>query len=105
MGATDTLRVELRPDGDGTALTLVDTFGELGKAARDGAGWHECLGRGSRQPGRRASTSRGWGEAWKEIHPLYVERFGPEASTIGPPEGWDALPACTDVPGAVSRLR
>ena len=24
-------------------LTLADTLGQLGKAARDGAGWRECL--------------------------------------------------------------
>src|SRR5262245_29566779 len=29
---TDLLRIELAPDGDGTVLTLRDTFGELGKA-------------------------------------------------------------------------
>src|SRR6202011_971472 len=39
---TDRLRIELRPDGDGTLLTLTDTFTELGKAARDAAGWHVC---------------------------------------------------------------
>ena len=42
---TDRLRIELRADGAGTLLTLTDTFDELGKAARDGAGWHECLDR------------------------------------------------------------
>ncbi len=26
-------------------------------------------------------------ERWREVHPRYVERFGPEASTNGPPEG------------------
>ena len=34
----DRLRIELRADGAGTLLTLTDTFDELGKAARDGAG-------------------------------------------------------------------
>lgn len=34
-----------------------------GKAARDGAGWHTCL------------------------DPGYVERFGPEGATVGPPDG------------------
>ena len=42
---TDRLRIELRADSAGTLLTLTDTFDELGKAARDGAGWHECLDR------------------------------------------------------------
>src|SRR5207248_450061 len=45
LWGTDELRIEVQPDGDGTLLTFVDTFDELGKAARDGAGWHECLDR------------------------------------------------------------
>ena len=82
---TDTLRIELEPDGDGTRLTLTDTFDELGKAARDAAGWHECLV-------RLAATLAGsappdWGSVWSDVHPRYVERLGPAASTIGPPEG------------------
>jgi hypothetical protein len=24
---------------------------------------------------------------WKDVHPEYVESFGAEAATIGPPEG------------------
>lgn len=81
----DRLRIELHPEGTGTVLTLTDAFGELGKAARDGAGWHECLDRlvcsldGTEPPE--------WGEAWREVHPLYVERLGPEAATVGPPAG------------------
>ena len=39
----DTLRFELTPADSGTVLVLADTLGQLGKAARDGAGWHECL--------------------------------------------------------------
>ena len=87
-GPTNKLRVEVQPDGDGTVLTLVETLGELGEAARDGAGWHECLVRleADLDGGRDLP---GWGEVWKEVHPTYVEHFGPEAATIGPPEGWD----------------
>ena len=32
-----------RPDGDGCVLTLINRFDEIGKAARDAAGWHACL--------------------------------------------------------------
>src|SRR6266542_3484425 len=40
----DTLRFEVQPDGTtGSVLTFVNTFGELGRAARDAAGWHACL--------------------------------------------------------------
>jgi uncharacterized protein YndB with AHSA1/START domain len=84
---TDLLRIELVPDGAGTVLTLTDIFDDLGKAARDAAGWHECLERlvadldGTPLPAL--------GEPWKKIHPVYVGVLGPEASTIGPPPGWD----------------
>jgi uncharacterized protein YndB with AHSA1/START domain len=83
MWGTDHLRIELHPEGDGTRFVLVDTFGELGKAARDGAGWHECVARlacalDGETPGQ-------WDDEWRAVHTLYVERFGPAAATIGPP--------------------
>ena len=28
-------------------------------------------------------------EQWTAVHRDYVRKFGPEAATIGPPEGWD----------------
>jgi uncharacterized protein YndB with AHSA1/START domain len=83
----DTLRIELQPDGAGTLLTLSDTFGELGKAARDAAGWHECLDRLVCELDESAPPA--WGERWRDVHPMYVERLGPEAATIGPPAGWE----------------
>ncbi|MEA2305995.1 MAG: hypothetical protein QOH43_3275 [Solirubrobacteraceae bacterium] len=85
---TDIVRLELRPTATGTQLTLLDTLDERGKAARDGAGWHVCLDnleadlRGEPDPGEHAP-------GWSEVHPRYVERFGPEAATIGPPEGFE----------------
>jgi uncharacterized protein YndB with AHSA1/START domain len=80
----DVLRFELRAEGDGTVLTLTDTLEELGKAARDGAGWHACLDTlafhlDGRQP-PWSSEAR-----WSAVHDGYVEAFGPEAATIGPP--------------------
>lgn len=84
----DVLRFELQPDGEGTALTLRDSFEEHGKAARDAAGWHECLDLLELE---LAGEQRPWelGTVWKKVHPEYVEALGPEAATIGPPEGWD----------------
>ena len=70
LWGVDQLRIELQPYGNGTRLTLAHTFTELGKAARDAAGWHECLDRllasmnGDDAPGvgrglpRRASVVR-----------------------------------------------
>jgi uncharacterized protein YndB with AHSA1/START domain len=83
-GGGETLRFELRPDGDGTVLTFVDTFDELGKAARDAAGWHACLDAlASHLDGRPAPAEPS--ERWQELHAAYVEQFGPAAATIGPP--------------------
>jgi len=90
---TDLLRIELRADGAGTVLTLTDTFGELGKAARDGAGWHECLERLAADLDGR--PPRPWGDRWREVHPRYVTHLGPDASVIGPPPGTEP-PATTD---------
>ena|SRR5258708_5858612 len=89
MWGPDRLRFELWPADDGTVLSLVDSLEALGKAARDAAGWHQCLEAleqdlaGAPLP-RPFATTR-----WKELHPVYVDTFGPSASTIGPPEGWD----------------
>ena len=82
----DVLRLELSREGDSTVLTLLDTLEDRGKGARDGAGWHVCLDNlvqhltGQRTEDTESST------AWRAVHPSYVERFGPEAATIGPPE-------------------
>ena len=80
---TDILRFELRPDDGGTVLEFTDTFDDVGKAARDGAGWHACLDlleyelSGKKPPWTSA-------DRWRQVHHVYVERLGPEASTIGP---------------------
>jgi uncharacterized protein YndB with AHSA1/START domain len=85
-GDDETLRFELRPDGEGTLLTFTDAFDQLGKAARDAAGWHVCLDAlAAHLDGRPLPESSR--ELWKRVHPTYVERFGPEASAIGPPTG------------------
>jgi uncharacterized protein YndB with AHSA1/START domain len=81
---TDELRLELQPHGAGCTLTLLDTFDELGQAARDAAGWHVCLDLlAAHLDGTDSSTK------WIEVQPRYVVAFGPEASTIGPPPGYE----------------
>jgi uncharacterized protein YndB with AHSA1/START domain len=85
---TDILRLELRPAAEGTKLTLLDTLDERGKAARDGAGWHVCLDWLADHL-RGEPTDRGSTQGWKAVHPHYVESFGAEATTIGPPEGFE----------------
>ena len=81
----DVVRVEVEPAGDAASiLVLTHTFAELGKAARDGAGWHACLDSlGHALAGETAPG--GPGERWREVRADYVERFGPAASTVGPP--------------------
>jgi len=79
---TNTIRLEIEPHADGCTLTLIDTIEELGKAARDGAGWHVCLDRLDGSAPSWTTSTR-----WREIHPGYVESFGPQAATIGPPDG------------------
>jgi uncharacterized protein YndB with AHSA1/START domain len=84
----ETLRFELAPDGDGTLLRLSASFDELGKAARDAAGWHSCLDLlGCDLAGQAPPWQAG--ERWGVVHPGYVARFGPEASAIGPPQEWE----------------
>jgi uncharacterized protein YndB with AHSA1/START domain len=80
----ETLRFEIRPDGTGAVLTFLDTFDELGKAARDAAGWHACLDVLTYELDGETPP---WepGAHWNELHDGYVERLGPAASEIGPP--------------------
>jgi uncharacterized protein YndB with AHSA1/START domain len=84
----DIVRLELRPSGDGTTLTLLTTLEERGKAARDGAGWHLCLdGLAARLRGEpHAGESK---DIWRALNTEYVASFGAEAATIGPPEGFE----------------
>ncbi|HEY5023345.1 MAG TPA: SRPBCC family protein [Acidimicrobiales bacterium] len=80
----EVLRFDVESDGAGTVLTLTVTFDEIGKGARDGAGWHACLDLlGYAVDGGEAPWSSA--DRWTQVHPTYVGRFGPEASTIGPP--------------------
>jgi uncharacterized protein YndB with AHSA1/START domain len=80
----DTLRLELYPTTGGTLLVLLDTLEELGKAARDGAGWHTCLdGLAALLDHKNHSHARA---RWSEVHAVYAADFGPDATTIGPPE-------------------
>ena len=87
----DTLRIELEPITSGTRLTFLDVFDDLGKAARDGAGWHASLDilafelSGEPQPWTD-EEGRALEDRWRILNPLYVKAFGPEASTQGPPD-------------------
>jgi len=89
----DVLRFELTEIPAGTALTMTVELSELGRAARDTAGWHECLDKLAKEFGESDAAT------WADLHPIYVARFGPEASTIGPPQEYletHAPPAASD---------
>jgi uncharacterized protein YndB with AHSA1/START domain len=81
----ETLRFDVTPDGDGSVLTFVNRFDDQGKAARDGAGWHVCL---DQLFYHLAGEEPPWDpdKQWQPVHAAYVERLGPEAATIGPPD-------------------
>jgi uncharacterized protein YndB with AHSA1/START domain len=85
---TDIVRLELRPVGETTELTLLDTLDERGKAARDGAGWHGCLDALEADLNDDENSREAMG-SWRELQAQYAERFGPEAATIGPPQGME----------------
>jgi uncharacterized protein YndB with AHSA1/START domain len=85
----DILRFELHQESDTeTRLDLIVSFSEFGKASRDGAGWHVCLDRLICAVDGVEPT---WSvpERWREVHGIYVEQLGPDASVLGPPEAWD----------------
>jgi DNA-binding transcriptional ArsR family regulator/uncharacterized protein YndB with AHSA1/START domain len=84
---TDLLRFELQPADSDCILTLLDTLDERGKASRDTAGWHVCLDMLELHLSGR-SPAEGAEAAWQELLTAYQEKFGPEASTIGPPADW-----------------
>jgi uncharacterized protein YndB with AHSA1/START domain len=86
----DTLRFELSAETGGTRLQLTVTFVELGKVARDGAGWHACLDRLVHLVDGTDVSWEGEGR-WRDVHPVYVERFGPELSALGPPEEYERV--------------
>ncbi|MGH2909561.1 MAG: SRPBCC family protein, partial [Solirubrobacteraceae bacterium] len=86
----DRLRFALAPDGDGTMMTFTVVLEELGKATRDGAGWHQSL-EGLKRVLAGAPARPGTHDAaeWRSLRDAYAERFGPEASVLGPPQEWE----------------
>jgi uncharacterized protein YndB with AHSA1/START domain len=74
-GPDEILRFELHPEGDGTRLVLVDEV-QAGWAARNAAGWDDCL---DRLTGQAADP-----QAWPRRFAAYAAAFEP---VIGPQEG------------------
>jgi uncharacterized protein YndB with AHSA1/START domain len=85
----DHLRWEVREHEDGSLLTLVHSFDDHFKAARDAAGWHVCLDALSESlDGMPAATARETREhGWRELNSAYEKRFGiPHDRATPPPE-------------------
>ena len=74
-GEDETLRFELQPEGEGTRLVLIDQL-QASSAARNAAGWEDCLDRLAGLPGEK--------DAWPRRFAAYSAAFEPE---IGPQEG------------------
>jgi uncharacterized protein YndB with AHSA1/START domain len=85
MWGEDQIRIELAAVATGTQLTLYDTLDQNGKASRDAAGWHVCLD----ELAASLAGADGSGSDWRPLNERYSDVFGPEASTIGPPEGFE----------------
>jgi uncharacterized protein YndB with AHSA1/START domain len=72
----DTLRFELRPEGDGCVLVFSHEFADRAKAARDAAGWETCFVRfDAWLAGEPLSEGLSLG-SWPEIHERYAQQFG-----------------------------
>ncbi len=94
------LRFELKADSQGTVLMFSASFAEIGRAARDAAGWHTCLDLlGYDLAGEQAPWPQD--DRWRQVHRDYVRVLGPEAATIGPPAEWEETygPASAEPPG------
>ena len=83
-GDGEHVRFDLEPTGMGTRLTLVNTIDEVGKAARDAAGWHVALDRlAAHLDGREPQPAPP--DRFLELFRDYAEAFGDEASSVEPP--------------------
>jgi uncharacterized protein YndB with AHSA1/START domain len=84
----DVLRFALEPDVAGTVMTFTVTLDELGKATRDGAGWHQSL-MGLERALAGEQTRDYDPDVWRELRDVYAKRFGPAASVMQPPAEWE----------------
>jgi uncharacterized protein YndB with AHSA1/START domain len=78
----DPLRIELRPDGDGTLLIFTHTFGDRPMAGSFATGWETCLGALDTtltDPAQAVSIAP---ERYAERHDAYVEAFGLDEGAV-----------------------
>ncbi len=86
---SELLRIELFPDGDGTRLVFTQVLSHPSVAARNGAGWHVCLGEldailDATGGSPVADDGEADGEAdGFEVYDEYVARIGPAPGVPG----------------------
>jgi uncharacterized protein YndB with AHSA1/START domain len=79
LGATwfgDTLRFELRPDGDVCLLVFTHAFADRDTSARTAAGWDRSFARLEALLADAPMDERASLELWPLVHERYAERFG-----------------------------
>ncbi len=81
-GDEETLRFELYPEGEGTRLVLTDQL-PSGWAARNAAGWEDCLDRLGGQPGDPQAWPRRFAAHSAAWEPLIGAQEGPPADYRG----------------------
>jgi uncharacterized protein YndB with AHSA1/START domain len=79
-GPDETLRFELYPEGTGTRLVLIDQL-RASWAARNAAGWEDCLDRLTRQP----ADPGAWARRFAGYRAAFEPAIGPQE---GPPAGY-----------------
>jgi uncharacterized protein YndB with AHSA1/START domain len=76
----DTLRFELRPDGEDCVLVFTHSFAERDKAARDAAGWDRCFARLDALLASEPMSEADSLASWPETHERSAQSFGVDPS-------------------------
>lgn len=81
---TELLRFELIPEGGNTILVFTQVLTHPSVAARNGAGWHECLKAldAVLDPASASEPAAGDG-GWMDVYTDYLMRMGPDLGTSG----------------------
>jgi uncharacterized protein YndB with AHSA1/START domain len=71
------LRFELHEQGAGTRLVFTQVLSHQSVAARNGAGWHQCIGGLDALLGQSVPD-----EDWRAVYEDYLARIGPDLGTL-----------------------
>jgi uncharacterized protein YndB with AHSA1/START domain len=80
----DEVSLVLAPEGDGCALTLTNVLSERTAAARNGAGWHVCLGELTKHLDGVPDTDpmAGGADTWQPLYEAYVAAGLPAGADV-----------------------